>query len=246
MLLKEYYFQVEKALSDLGLDVQACRGKNSGEWEFNFGNANILIDVYQKDEQVYFQALALIYELELNNFELFNELLEYNHSFIDIFFTKYKNLIFLKTSSLFNDLTGRSLVNRLKRLAIFADNMKEIINKKYTFNNEKQKILSLVKEMIKAIETKNYFALSSLCNKDIGLSPLLQKLCNMANLSERDRRIMEVFFRDISFEKDVSLFTHEGKRYAHITLYLNKVKYDLFLVEYQKKWFLFNLVENKS
>ncbi len=246
MDLKPYYKRVEQVLSELGLDPEDCRGETEGQWEISYGMATVMLDVYEVKGYAYFQCIAPILKLPENpDKNLFIELLEYNHTFVGVAFTKFKGWIFIKSAREFDDLSNNEMINIIKRVSLYADQMIKPLQEKYVYGknaaNKQSTPADVLEFLNNAVKNNNCEELEQLCDSDNEPDETIGKLCNCSELSDEERKEILQKFADMQTAENGSYFSHDGKEYAQITVIFDGKEKDLFFVKNGDKWFLYQI-----
>jgi len=137
--IEHFYKLVEEVLSEYKVDPVTARGQQPGQWNLTFGSASIWVDVFQaKDAQGnptaygYFQVLALVCEVPVNNQHLFTkELLEINHSLYGVGFTIFKDTAFIKSIRELEGLDKSEIKSTFDRVSIYANDWDDKLKAKY-------------------------------------------------------------------------------------------------------------------
>jgi hypothetical protein len=136
----EYYHNlIEETLAEYNFDPKTARGQQTGQWNLKFGSASIWADVFQsKDAQGnptqygYFQALALICDVPVNNQGLFTkELLEINHQLYGVAFTIYRDKAYIKAIRELEGLDKSEIKATFDRVSIYANDWDDKLKQKY-------------------------------------------------------------------------------------------------------------------
>ncbi len=59
-LLKKYIQITEEAIKQLGVNPEDTRGDKEGQWNLQYGDYPIWVDLYEKEDNVYFQIVSPI------------------------------------------------------------------------------------------------------------------------------------------------------------------------------------------
>jgi hypothetical protein len=137
--IDHYYNLIESALAEYNFDPKTARGQTPGQWNLKFGSANIWADVFQsKDAQGnltqygYFQALALVCDVPVNNQALFTkELLEINHQLYGVAFTIYRDKAYIKAIRELEGLDKSEIKATFDRVSIYANDWDDKLKQKY-------------------------------------------------------------------------------------------------------------------
>ncbi len=137
--IQHYYDLVEGVITDYKVDPALCRGQQAGQWNLKFGSANIWVDVFQsKDangqptQYGYFQALALVCDVPVNNQHLFTkELLEINHTLYGVAFTIFRDKAYIKAIRELEGLDKTEVRATFDRVSIYSNDWDDKLRQKY-------------------------------------------------------------------------------------------------------------------
>lgn len=137
--IEHYHAMLEEVLADFKIDPVSCRGDQKGQWNLKHGSASVWVDIWQtKDQQGnlqqygYFQALAAVCEVPINNQHLFTkELLELNHSLYGVSFTIFKDFTYIKAIRELEGLDKSEIRATLDRVGIYANDYDDKLKQKY-------------------------------------------------------------------------------------------------------------------
>lgn len=137
--IEHYYELIETALAEYNFDPTTSRGQAPGQWNLKFGSASIWADVFQsKDAQGnptqygYFQALALVCDVPVDNQALFTkELLEINHQLYGVAFTIYRDKAYIKAIRELEGLDKSEVKATFDRVSIYANDWDDKLKQKY-------------------------------------------------------------------------------------------------------------------
>lgn len=88
--------RVEGTLKTLGLEPADAK---TGEGQYNLTkdqNIEVMIDVWEQNGKVFFQAMSALVEIESDDFLSYKKYLEENHNLVEAAFTLINNKIFIK------------------------------------------------------------------------------------------------------------------------------------------------------
>ena len=133
--LQKYYDLVENCISALGIELQTARiPDREGEWELTKGSATIwvLVQYLEQNKAAYVQVLAPIVSIPEHNLEKFyEELLEVNHTFYGVAFTKFKQWIYVKSIREAEGIDQNELFNMITRVGNYADMYDDVFSTKF-------------------------------------------------------------------------------------------------------------------
>lgn len=118
---------VENTLKTLGLEPQTAK---VAEGQYNISKdqkIEIMIDVWEENERIFFQALSPVNELnDVTRVEVLQMLLEENHGLVEASFSLAQNTIIVKTtiecSAFFNQERALSTITRIAFYSEFYKN----------------------------------------------------------------------------------------------------------------------------
>lgn len=133
--LSPYYFIVDNAMRELGLDPGDARGEMKGQWNLAYGEITVNIDLWEVEEQdgkVVFQVQApmmLIPEKKAGEF--YRELCEINYILYSVSFSVVENTVYLKTMRDAGDLKQRDIVEMVEYLGFYSEHYQKALFEKY-------------------------------------------------------------------------------------------------------------------
>jgi len=123
---------IEQGITQLGIDLNDCKGSDPYEWKLNRGSATILVLVKENEEGVLLVILSPIMLLPAENQkELALELLSLNHLFVGVSFTLYEDLICVVSTRYVDGLEPNEFIDLLKYQSSVADHFDDILIEKY-------------------------------------------------------------------------------------------------------------------
>lgn len=121
-MLKQTYELTESAIKSLGINVEDCRGENQGQWNLKKGQFDILVDVWEEQNQVLFQVLCPLCALPDENREaFFLYLLNKNHELSSVAYTIFENNVYIKHTREAVGLNMEEIINLLTKAAFYAE-----------------------------------------------------------------------------------------------------------------------------
>lgn len=70
-MIDTYYKMVDDAIADLGLNPEETRGQQEGQWNLKKGRFDIMVDVWEQEQQYIFQVVAPLCGMPDENREAF-------------------------------------------------------------------------------------------------------------------------------------------------------------------------------
>lgn len=115
--------KIESALSNLGVNPADAK---TAEGQYSISKnkeTEILIDVWQQNELVFFQVMSLITKVQNSNAEaVYKMLLEENHNLVEASFAIINEMIMVKETYEFNSLfTQERAISAINRLAYYSE-----------------------------------------------------------------------------------------------------------------------------
>jgi len=132
--MEQYYQMLENCIKQLGVDPAICRDKNPGQWNLRKGSADVWIDIFKREEDVwgYFQCMSPICDIpQTNRDAFFTEVLEINHTLYGVAFTKFKEKLYIKTIRELEGISEGEMLAQLRRIGGYADDYDDIFKNKY-------------------------------------------------------------------------------------------------------------------
>lgn len=121
-MLEQYYKKVDEAVSSLGLNVEEIRGEQPGQWNLKKGRFDIMVDVWEQENQYLFQVVCPLCGIPEDNREGFLlHLLQKNYGLSSITYAVMENAVFLKYTTEASSLTSENIVSLLTKTAFYAE-----------------------------------------------------------------------------------------------------------------------------
>jgi hypothetical protein len=121
-MLATYYKLVDAAITDLGLNPDETRGEQAGQWNLKKGKFDIMIDVWEQENQFLFQVVSPLCGLPDDNKEAFLlHLLKKNYGMSSIAYAIMEESVFLKYTTEANTLTKENITMLLTKTAFYAE-----------------------------------------------------------------------------------------------------------------------------
>jgi len=134
MELSVYFQMVDNCIKELGVDPEACRGQNPGQWNLKRGSADVWIDVFKREQDFfgYYQCMAPVCPVpKANTEQFFQELLEINNSLYGVGFVKFKDAIYIKEIRELEGIDEKEIVTIMRRVGTYADDYDDHFKNKY-------------------------------------------------------------------------------------------------------------------
>ena len=135
--LSPYYFIIDNALRELGLEPSECRGELLGQWNLAYGEVTINIDVWEVEEQdgkIVFQVQCPLLKLDEKgkNKGLFRELLEINYVLYAVSLSLVEDTVYLKTMRDASDARHGDVLASIQYCGFYAEHYRKQILEKYS------------------------------------------------------------------------------------------------------------------
>jgi len=120
--MQNYIQLVEEAIIELGLKPEETRGNEIGQWNLKKGTFDIMIDIWEQEQQHFFQVLCPLCVIPSENKEGFLlYLLQKNYGLCGIAYSIMEETVFLKYTIEANQLTKANINNILTKTAFYAE-----------------------------------------------------------------------------------------------------------------------------
>ena len=133
--LSPYYFIVDNALRDLGLEPHECRGEMQGQWNLAYGECTLNIDLWEvpeQDEKIVLQIQSpLLTVPKKKQGEFYRELLEINYVLYGVAFSVVEETVFLKTMRDAADIKHKDITNMIEYAGYYAEHYQKALVEKY-------------------------------------------------------------------------------------------------------------------
>jgi hypothetical protein len=121
-MLENYYKLVDEAVTTLGLNVEEIRGEQPGQWNLKKGKFDIMVDVWEQENQFLFQIVCPLCGIPAENREDFLlHLLKKNYGLSSMAYAVMEDSVFLKYTSEASNLTSEVIVSLLTKTAFYAE-----------------------------------------------------------------------------------------------------------------------------
>ena len=121
-MLTTYYKLVDTAIGELGLNPDETRGEQPGQWNLKKGKFDIMVDVWEQENQFLFQIVSPLCGLPDENREGFLlHLLQKNYGMSSLAYAIMEDAVFLKHTTEMASLTKENIVMLLTKTAFYAE-----------------------------------------------------------------------------------------------------------------------------
>lgn len=121
-MLEQYYKKVDEAVTNLGLNAEEVRGEQPGQWNLKKGRFDIMVDVWEQENQYLFQIVCPLCGIPEDNRDGFLlQLLQKNYGLSSITYAVMENAVFLKYTTEASSLTSENIVSLLTKTAFYAE-----------------------------------------------------------------------------------------------------------------------------
>lgn len=121
-MIETFYELVDDAITDLGLNADETHGEQPGQWNLKKGKFDIMIDLWEQENQFIFQIVSPLCGMPEENKEAFLlHLLEKNYGLSSLSYAVLNETVFLKYSTEASALTKEHVVAILTKMAFYAE-----------------------------------------------------------------------------------------------------------------------------
>jgi len=121
-MIDTYYKLVDAAIADLGLNPDEVRGEHPGQWNLKKGKFDIMVDVWEQENQILFQIVSPLCSLPDENREAFLiHILQKNYGMSSLAYAIMEDSVFLKHTTEANTLTKELILLLLSKTAFYAE-----------------------------------------------------------------------------------------------------------------------------
>lgn len=121
-MIQQFYKLVDDAITDLGLNPEEVRGEQAGQWNLKKGKFDIMIDLWEQENQHIFQVVAPLCGMPEENREAFLlHLLEKNYGLSSLAYAVMNDTVFLKCTTEASSLVKEQIVMLLTKTAFYAE-----------------------------------------------------------------------------------------------------------------------------
>ena len=121
-MIQPLYKLVDDAITELGLNPEEVRGTQPGQWNLKKGKFDIMIDLWEQENQYIFQVVAPLCGLpEGNKEEFLMHLLEKNYGLSSLAYAVLNDTVFLKYTTEARSLVKEHVAALLTKIAFYAE-----------------------------------------------------------------------------------------------------------------------------
>jgi hypothetical protein len=121
-MIQTFYKLVDDAITDLGLNPDEVRGEQLGQWNLKKGKFDIMIDLWEQENQYIFQVVAPLCGMPEGNREAFLlHLLEKNYGLSSLAYAVLNETVFLKYTTEASSMIKEHVVAILTKIAFYAE-----------------------------------------------------------------------------------------------------------------------------
>lgn len=121
-MIETYYKVVDEAVAALGLDAEEVRGEQPGQWNLKKGRFDIMVDLWEQENQHLFQIVCPLCGIPEENRDVFLlNLLQKNYGLSSMTYAVMDNIVFLKYTTEAAPLTSENIVALLTKTAFYAE-----------------------------------------------------------------------------------------------------------------------------
>jgi hypothetical protein len=121
-MIQTFYKLVDDAITDLGLTPDEVRGEQPGQWNLKKGKFDIMIDLWEQENQYIFQVVAPLCGMPEGNREAFLlHLLEKNYGLSSLAYAVLNETVFLKYTTEASSMIKEHVVAILTKIAFYAE-----------------------------------------------------------------------------------------------------------------------------
>ena len=121
-MIQTYYQLVDEAITELGLNPEETRAENPGQWNLKKGRFDIMVDVWEQENQFLFQIVSPLCSLPDEQREAFLlHLLQRNYGMSSLAYAIMDDSVFLKHTTEMPALTKENILMLLTKTAFYAE-----------------------------------------------------------------------------------------------------------------------------
>ena len=121
-MLQTYYKLVDEAITELGINADETKGEQAGQWNLRKGKFDIMIDVWEQENQFLLQVVSPLCSLPDENKEGFLlHLLQKNYGLSGVAYAIMDDSVFLKYTTEAGSLSKENIVSLLTKTAFYAE-----------------------------------------------------------------------------------------------------------------------------
>ncbi|MBI1183007.1 hypothetical protein GC194_01955 [bacterium] len=134
--LSPYYFIVDNAMRELGLEPSDTRGDMAGQWNLAYGEVTLNIDMWEVEEQdgkIVFQVQAPLMLVPSKKKEqgFYRELCEINYILYGVAFSVVEETVFLKSMRDAGEMRQKDILNMIEYCGYYAEHYQKALCEKY-------------------------------------------------------------------------------------------------------------------
>lgn len=132
--ISPYYFIVENALRELGVEPGDCKGEMEGSWNLAYGELTLGIDLWEvpeQDDKIVFQVQAPVLKIAENApAGFYKDVLGINFVLYAVAFAAVDGTLYLKTMRDAADMKHADVVSSIEHAGFYAEHyQKELLSK---------------------------------------------------------------------------------------------------------------------
>ena len=121
-MIQTFYKLVDDAITDLGLNPEEVRGEQPGQWNLKKGKFDIMVDLWEQENQYIFRVVAPLCGMPEGNREAFMlHLLEKNYGLSSLAYAVLNETVFLKYTTEARSMIKEHVVAILTKIAFYAE-----------------------------------------------------------------------------------------------------------------------------
>ena len=121
-MIETFYKLVDDAITDLGLNPEEVRGEQPGQWNLKKGKFDIMVDLWEQENQCIFQVVAPLCGMpEGNKEEFMLHLLEKNYGLSSLAYAVLNDTVFLKYTTEAKSMVKEHVVAIFTKIAFYAE-----------------------------------------------------------------------------------------------------------------------------
>ena len=121
-MINTYYNLIDEAITELGLNPKETKGQLEGQWNLKKGRFDIMVDIWEQENQFLFQIVCPLCSLPNENKEEFLlHLLKRNYGMSSITYAILEDSVFLKYTTEANTLTKEAVLMLFNKAAFYAE-----------------------------------------------------------------------------------------------------------------------------
>lgn len=121
-MIETFYKLVDEAITDLGLNPNEVKGEQAGQWNLKKGKFDIMVDLWEQENQFLFQVVSPLCSLPDENKEAFLlHLLQKNYGLSGVAYAIMDDSVFLKYTTEASSLTKENILSLLTKIAFYSE-----------------------------------------------------------------------------------------------------------------------------